>query len=100
MDSIQVQKSNDFNSIPLQKQHFQDNKMYDLLTFKDMYLYEYFNSTSTLCEKKLPSIEEFYVSLHDRQCTTADYKFAKQVWAKGGCKNGEEYCKMYLASDT
>ena len=66
---------------------------------KSIYPYEYYSSASKLSEEKLPPIAEFYDSLRDRQCTTADYEFAKRVWAKGGCKNGWDYCKMYLASD-
>ena len=38
-------------------------------------------------------------SFHDRQCTTTEYEFAKYVWVKRGCKNWEDYFKMYPASD-
>jgi hypothetical protein len=62
--------------------------MYDLLTSKGKYAYDYYNSTSRLREVKLLPIEAFYDSLHDRQCTTADYEFSKRVWEKRGCKNG------------
>jgi len=29
---------------------------------------------------------------------SADYKFAKRVWFKGWCKNGDNDCEIYLAS--
>jgi hypothetical protein len=102
---IEVQKSDDFNSFPLLKQHllkqqdFSDGEMYDLLTCKGIYPYDYYNSTARLSEEQLPSITSFYDSLYERQCTTVDYEFAKRVWAKGGCKNGWDYCRLYLASD-
>ena len=48
---------------------------------------------------KIAPIEAFYDSLHDRQCTAANYGFKKKVSATRGCTNGEDYCKMYLASD-
>jgi hypothetical protein len=96
---IQVQKSDDFSSFPLLKQHFPDGEMCDLLTFKGMYPYEYYSSASKLSDEKLPPIAESYDSLRDRQCTTANYEFAKRVRAKIRCKNGWGYCKIYLASD-
>ena len=84
---IQIQKSKDFNSFPLLKHPFPDEEMYDSLMCKGIYPYEYYSSTLKLSEEKLPPITEFYDSLRDRQCTTADYEFTKMVWAKGGCKN-------------
>ena len=37
---IQVQKSDNFDSFPLLKQHFPDSEMYDLLTCKGVYSYD------------------------------------------------------------
>ena len=72
--------------------------MYGLLTCKVVYVYEYYNSSSRLCEEKLPSVKTFYNSTHDLQCITADYEFAKKAWTKQRFKNEEEYCKMFLRS--
>ena len=46
----------------------------------------------------MPSAESFYDSLQNLQCTTADYELVNRVPVKGGCKNGEVYCKIYLTS--
>jgi hypothetical protein len=96
---IQEQKSDNFGSFPLLKQRFPDDEMYDLLTCTGICAYDYYNSASRLDEVSLPPIEAFYNSLTNSQCTTGDYKFAKRVWAKGGCKNGSDYCKLSLAID-
>ena len=58
-----------------------------------------YRSTSRLRKEKLPPIEAFYDSLHDRQCTTANHGFTIKVWVKGGCENEKDYCKTYQASD-
>ena len=94
-----MQKRDNFYSFPLLKQRFPDNEIYDLLTCKGIYAYDYYNSGARLSEEKLPPIEAFYNSLTDSECTVEDYEFAKRVWSKGGCKNGWDYCRMYLASD-
>jgi len=73
--------------------------MYHLLTTKGKNLYENYSSTSRPRKEKLPPIEVFYDSLHDRQCTTANYRFTIKVWVKGGSKNEVDYCKIYQASD-
>ena len=96
---IQVQKSDNFDSFPLLKQHFPDSEMYDLLTCKGIYAYDYYCSGARLSEVKLPPIEAFYNSLTNSECTAEEYEFAKKVWSKGNCKNGWDYCRLYLASD-
>ena len=73
--------------------------MYDLLTCKGVYAYDYYCSGARLSEVKLPPIEAFYNSLTNSECTAEEYEFAKKVWAKGNCKNGWDYCRLYLASD-
>ena len=96
---IQVQKNDDgCNAFPLLKQQF-PNDLYDLLTVKGIYPYDHYCSMSRFAEEAIPPIESFYDSLHDRSCTPEEYSFAKKVWAAGGCKNGFDYCKLYLSSD-
>jgi len=57
------------------------------------------NLTTRLHEEKLPSMNFFFASIQDRECATSDNEFAIKVWTKRGCNNGEDYCKMYLASN-
>ena len=50
--------------------------MYDLLTCKRIYAYDYNCSRARLSEEKLPLIDAFYNAFTDGECTDKDYEFA------------------------
>jgi hypothetical protein len=76
---IQVQKSENFVCFPLFKQRFPDSEMYDLLTCKGIYTYDYYCSGARLSEEKLPPIEAFYNSLTNSKCTAKEYEFDNRL---------------------
>jgi len=49
---------------------------------------------------KLPPKSAFYSSLSEDTISDEDYKFAKKVWKKFGCKNLLDYTEIYCKIDT
>ena len=68
--------------------HLSDD-VFELLTKKGVFPYEYVDSFTKLDEKELPSREDFCSLLTDSHVPNEDYKHAKTVWRKegGGCSD-------------
>ncbi|VDI40534.1 Hypothetical predicted protein [Mytilus galloprovincialis] len=70
-----------------------------LLLRKQVYPYEYFDSTSKFSECKLSPIEAFNSSLSGEGITTLEYAHAQQVWQLFNIQNLGQYHDLYVLSD-
>ena len=73
--------------------------MFNLITRKGVFPYEYMDSFDRFVEKELPPKESFYSSLSQENISEEDYKHAQQVWTTFDCKNLKDYHDVYLGSD-
>ena len=78
---------------------FYNNEKIKLLTRKEVFPYDWFNSIEKLKEKNLPPIEEFYSKLNDENIEEEDYIHAKNIWNKFNIQNMREYQDLYLKTD-
>ena len=53
---------------------------------KGIYPYDYMRNWDVFNETKLPPKEAFYSKLNNSGITDEEYKYAKYVWEKPGCK--------------
>ena len=70
----------------------------DLMVKKGVYPYDYMDSFEKFKEQ-LPSKEDFYSILNDKNIEDKDYQHAQNVWNTFNLKNMGEYHDLYLASD-
>ena len=75
------------------------NVLFDLISSKGVYFYEYVSSASILEETTLPSQEEFYSHLTGESITDVEYARAKDVWEKFQMKSLWNYHDLYLITD-
>ena len=75
------------------------NTLFELISSKGVYFYEYVTSASVLDETELPSQENFYSHLTDESITDAEYARAKNVWEKFQMKTLWNYHDLYLITD-
>ena len=73
--------------------------IFNLLTKKGVYPYEYMNSFENLEETKLPPKEAFYSKLSDENISDKDYEHAKKVWETFKMKTLRDYHKLYNKVD-
>ncbi|XP_041675515.1 uncharacterized protein LOC121530461 [Drosophila eugracilis] len=66
---------------------------------KGVFPYDYLDSFEKFNETQLPSIDSFYNSLSDENCSVEDYSFAQKVWDTFNCNTIRDYLKLYLESD-
>lgn len=78
--------------------HFTEKKMH-LFLRKQVYPYEYFDSTSKFTESQLPPIEAFYNSLSNEGISELDYDHAQQVWQQFNMQSLGDYHDLYVAAD-
>jgi len=71
----------------------------DIITRKQVYPYEYFDSFEKFDDKDLPSIDLFYSSLYDSSISESDYEQAKHVYKYFNCQSLGQYHDLYLKSD-
>ena len=70
-----------------------------LLTEKGVYSYDYMNSVDKFNDEQLPSKEQFYSRLSEKDITLGDYKKAKRIWKHFDIQNMGEYHELYLKTD-
>jgi hypothetical protein len=70
-----------------------------LVTRKGVYPYEYTDSWARLEETSLPSKEDFYSTLCEKDIDEEEYEHAKKVWSHFGCRTLGEYSDLYLKVD-
>ena len=73
--------------------------MFNLITRKGVYPYEYMDSFDRFEETQLPPKEKFHSSLSQENISEEDYKHAQQVWDTFSCKSLKDYHDVYLGSD-
>jgi len=76
--------------------HLGDNEF----TFaKGVYCYSYMTDRSKFDDAELPSIENFYNTLHDEPLSAEDYERARHIWDFYNIQNLQQYHDHYLKSD-
>ena len=96
---------NDYRQTPYTPPELREseNELYDtlfeLISAKGVYFYEYVTNASVLDETKLPSQDKFYSHLTDEQITDKEYLRAKNVWEKFQMKTLWNYHDLYLITD-
>ena len=70
-----------------------------VLARKGVYPYDYVTSIDKLKETKLPSKEDFYSKLYDKEISDEDYQHAINVWNTFNCQTLQDYHDLYLKSD-
>ena len=73
--------------------------MFNLITRKGVFPYEYMDSFERFEETQLPPKEKFHSSLSQENISEEDYKHAQQVWDTFSCKSLKDYHDVYLGSD-
>ena len=71
----------------------------DLLQKKGVFPYEYVDSFDRLDEKRLPTRDQFFDRLHDKECSEEDYSRAVKVWKTFQCEDLADYMFLYLSCD-
>lgn len=70
--------------------------MFDLVTRKGIFLYEYVDKLNKLSETVIPHKSDFYNSLPDEYISDDDCTHAQKVWKKFNVKTLGDYSELYL----
>ena len=93
----------DYRDHPYQLPELPDENLYDtlfeLISSKGVYFYEYATSTDVLDETSLPIQEEFYSHLKDEHITDEEFARAQAVWSNFQMKKLWNYHDLYLITD-
>ena len=81
------------------KLFFDNEKERELLTQKGVFPYYWFDSIEKLNMEKLPTKEEFYSKLNEKNISDEDYQHACKVWETFQMKTMREYHDLYLKTD-
>ena len=71
----------------------------DLMTKKGVYPYDFMDDFEKFNLRELPSKEQFYSLLSDKNITDEEYERAKKIWKAFRIGNMGEYHNLYLLSD-
>jgi hypothetical protein len=74
-------------------------EVFDLVTQKGIFPYEFMTSLEKLKVDKLPCKEDFYLTLYESNVTDEDYERAKKVWSHFNMKTMRDYHNLYLETD-
>ena len=80
------------------RRHFKENDI-DMLSRKQVYLYDYMSSWDKFEDKKLPSKGDFNNILTKSSISDEDYAHAQNVWNHFGLSNLGDYHNLYLTTD-
>ncbi|KAL9884631.1 uncharacterized protein ACN427_011393 [Glossina fuscipes fuscipes] len=81
------------------KKAFKNPEKFALMSRRGVFPYDYVSDIKKLDDPILPSRECFYNYLSDRECSDADYNFARTVWDALKCQPLKDYMVLYLESD-
>ena len=81
------------------KKAFPKAEEFELVKKKGIFAYDFLDSLEKLKFDKLPSKEEFFNRLNDKDCTESDYHHAELVWKTFGCTTFQNYHDVYLKTD-
>ena len=73
--------------------------LFDKVTKKSVFPYEYLTDVSVLDLSSLPSRKHFFSSLKDTTISIDEYKHAQTMWRELKCENIRDYLEQYLALD-
>lgn len=76
-----------------------DEELFELLTQKGVFPYEYIKTIDDLQKTSLPKKEYFYDRVKASHVSNEAYERALYVWKKFKCKTIWEYSKIYLQTD-
>ena len=85
-------------ALQISSQHGPNKERRELLMKKDIYPYEYMDTSDRFTEPKLPQKEVFYRKLSDAHISDEDYTHAQKVWATFGCKTLGDYSDLYCCT--
>ena len=71
----------------------------DLLTYKGVYPYDYFDDFDKFRERQVPPKEKFYCKLSESNTSDEDYSRAQKIWKHFGIRNLGEYHDLHLQTD-
>ena len=71
-----------------------------LLTGKQVFPYDYFDSMDKIHERELPPRESFFNTLTQSHISEEDYKKACDVYRLAGCNSLKDYILLYVKVDT
>ena len=108
-----VKKSNAFMCIVTERLKFMDIrnylapgfdyatylKAYKCTTMKGYFPYEWIDNLSKLKQTFLPSHEEFYSTLKNRNITEEEYRYCKEIWQKEDMTTMKDYLMWYNNQD-
>ena len=86
-----------FDKLKYTSEIFKHKKL-DLMARKGVYPYDYMDSFEKF-NSPLPTKEDFYSILNNKDISAEDYEHAKNVWNTFNLKNMGEYHDLYLKSD-
>ena len=89
--------SPNYDKLKYTSQIFKDKKL-DLMARKGVYPYDYMDSFEKF-NSPLPTKEDFYSILNNKDISKEDNQHVKNVWNKFNLKNMGEYHDLYLKSD-
>ena len=95
-DLVELLLKSGKENFPHTTRHLGDN---EFAFAKGVYPYSYMTDSSKFDETVLPSIENFYNTLHDEPLSAKDYERAHQIWDFYGIQNLRQYHDHYLKSD-
>ena len=75
------------------------SKKLSLMSQKDVYPYDFMDSTEKFDQMELPTREQFYSILKDQHITNGEYDHARKVWKTYNIKTMGEYHDLYLKSN-
>ena len=70
--------------------HLDEEEVFELLTRKGVFPYEYIDSFERFKETKLPEKEKYYSTLSNMKITDGEHEFAMDLWGK---------LKLYIYGD-
>ena len=100
-----IYPSNDYRQDPYSPPELSEsetelyNTLFELISSKGVYFYEYVTSASVLDEDALPKQKFFYSHLTDESITDEEYARAENVWTKFKMKSLWNYHDLYLITD-
>lgn len=74
-------------------------ELFNLLTRKGVFPYDYVSSYEILQETFLPSQDKFYSLLNEKAISDSDYTHAENIWRSFDIKTLGEYSDLYLKID-
>jgi hypothetical protein len=104
-DTPTIYPPNDYRRTPYTPPELNESEtelydtLFDLISSKGVYFYEYVTSASVLNETELPTQDAFYSHLTGESITDAEYARAKNVWEKFNMKTLWNYHDLYLITD-